>query len=755
MSGSIYKLAKKGPLLTDTTSEELKRAPTLANRIFERSAGGGMMGNLEVTDINMTNSRDLVITKSITASLSNSDSLSLDRRKWRASIASSSHQVAVSIRNSGAKVSHPWKFGDFSDTDSMAVETKKFLGGIRVPANDDHGAEYFNSGQQHTENLNICKQLGGPNPKQINTTRIWDQVWWAMCILRVGQSTNTTVWRWRNRPAHPASVATQIGGLNHYRDICAKINNGKCVNIEMDEADEDVYGMIVYLLGVRQDTFTMHYGRIGGNDREPHILRVDYETIEYHVYFRDILGPSPIVDEEDPGLPGLPEGADANGEAVGEFDERLLARALEIIAECAPIPDDCESAWWSNLLLMFGENFHGVHANHYIGRSNQHQGWDAFLREGTLQNPGGNHACNLFTQMTNHSVQTGNTKELVTRLTDLSIDIGRCRTMAEILIVPFQLACRQTGAVVSTFFPRLNPAHFYRNANYDAEARRMNGKAHASLNIASDSYPPLLMSMVEAMAFKLYGARLPFTLMYYRLGSETAEAHEGPFDQAAGLGACVGQCYTSVHMAQLPSNILEDAAVGLAGVPADLGSLAGEIKFRGTGSNNIMVPIGETNARIDGATELEPGINMLGHSITLRRDSNVAGDGHYRVVIGNVPNTDDGYITFEFQNFPRVIRRAFMPATDANWNTGTDHVDDHMELYADFDLLNARELRLGLNTQDGAFDIVNGQARRQMLPGYTQASIGSYISTGVVGIESNIRFPKRQKRTPTEYANAS
>lgn len=182
-----------------------------------------------------------------------------------------------------------------------------------------------------------------------------------------------------------------------------------------------------------------------------------------------------------------------------------------------------------------------------------------------------------------------------------------------------------------------------------------------------------------------------------------------------------------------------------------LGELVGELNFRMTGSQQVQLVEGTSGSREKSSQiVLDAGINMLGHSIVLRRDSNVANQGNFRIAVVPAAAHDGGAIQIEFSPFPRNLRCAFVPhggPFNANWGGNAPLVDDHMELYADYDVLATSDLQLGLDSaNDGGYGVATDSNRRLLLPGYTMASVGGPLSTGVTGAQAVLAFPQRKRR---------
>jgi hypothetical protein len=751
MSGSVVLLAKRGPQPRELDPNAYLEKPTLARTMHARHAAGGLTGNFTHGFFGRGPSWDMALTKTMSHQVSNSSATSAQAKKWRMSVASSAFRVERQISRNHSVVAHPFIFGGYPDRTALADHTVRHLGGERTPAAGGQAAVYYNSAQQKNENVNFVNGLGDIKSLHVNTSAIWDQVWWAYYVLRLAGSSDAIAVTWNARPDPPLSVEVALRGLNHYVDMLPVLSSGSRINIEIGQSDLDIYPYLVLLLGMRQDTLHINYGVNAGNNRTPHLLEVDYDIIDYHIYVRDLQQPLPAAfNAAAPPLPGLNAGQAANNQAFGVIDEALLSRAMHAICESAPIQADLEASFWANLPYVFAEMFRGVADIHDTGDGAQGAGWDAFVREGGVYAPGGSHICNLLTVLTRDSVQTKNAKSLMSKLLDMTPNVRSMRIVIEPLVVAFQRGARQCGATIPTFFSHQNPAAIVDQANYAMNAVVEVGHARSALFETDAEAPSVLWTVTEAMVWELYGSSLPATLLYYQVGSMNDTAAACPFDIAAIEPCYRGECLNSVHPAQLASGLLVGSARGLAGIPDHLGEMAAEMEFSNTGADQIQVVKGDSSSReTKEGIVLDAGINMLGHTVTLRRDSNVAAQGHFRVAIVPAAFESAGMLQIQFQPFPRNLRRAFVPDVGnlaANWDRGVDLVDDHMELYADFDVLCSMDLALGLDLEDGAYDIATDSNRRRLLPGYTMASTSGPTPTGVTGAKSVLSYPQRKKR---------
>lgn len=756
---AVLRLAKAGPSSFKLENNRNERKPTLGQRLFERHCAGGLAASVVTAGWTHEATHDLVFSKAVTLHASNSVNSASTFRKWRVSMASSAHRTTVSLVAENGLCSTPYSYGDFADADAMADRTTKILGGMRTPgqAGGPAGQQpvpaiYFNSGQQKTNNVMFINALGGPGKQEVCTSKIWERAWHSYFMLRLGSTGAPTVWTWANRFQGPASTALNLGGLNHYEAVLSELTQGMAINLELRSEDLDLYPMLCYLFGSGRDTFTLNWGDHDGNPRNPHLREVNPDLLPYHIYFADRMQPLPAGFEiAQPAFAGLPAQAAANNEPVAAINENLLLRAMKLVAECAPIKEDCEAAFWSQLIAVWAELFAGVAHTHVTGMDANHAGWDGFCRSGEARMPGGSHVCNLLTDMTKDSVTSRSAKVMVTQLVELSANVTLMRTCAETLLVGFQRGARQCGATAPIFFSGYDPANFVANVAGGGNELTLAQNAAGYLLSATPDMPSVFWSTVDAMMVELYDARLPYPLLFYGIGNVIATADACPYSEEVPV--YYGECLNSVHPVQLAQGLLGESAKGLAAMPIALETMAAEMTFKNVGNNKIMLVTGTTGSSEteEAGLCLDAGVNMLGHSIILRRDDNVQGAGHFRMALMAAPRPGVvSSILLEFEVFPRQLKRAFVPtvANVANgWDRGVPYQDDHLELFSDFDHLALSDLQLGLDANlNNGFEIANNTNMRSMLPGYASLSVGGARSTGVTGLAGVATFPRRVRR---------
>jgi hypothetical protein len=262
------------------------------------------------------------------------------------------------------------------------------------------------------------------------------------------------------------------------------------------------------------------------------------------------------------------------------------------------------------------------------------------------------------------------------------------------------------------------------------------------------------------MMEKLFGCTLPDAIMFYGVGC-TMLGVLAPFDNNADTSANRGECYTSVHPAQIVSTMFEQGCAGMPGIPVDFEGQAAEMKFSVGGSNTVYVPRGDSDSIQDksGAIKLDVGQGMLGHSVILRRDDNVVGAGHYRLAFTNpkVEGESGSMVNISFEDFPRHMRRAFVPEAAAGRQYGFNGAarlnHNHIELFADFEAFTAMNLQLGLNSQDNGNVIAGNSVLRSQLPGYIAVAVKAATIAGPSGAPGMVVFSPRKKMKRIDEGN--
>jgi hypothetical protein len=550
-------------------------------------------------------------------------------------------------------------------------------------------------------------------------------------------------------------VDSALGGLNLYQANLPRVQNGATFQVEISVDDMDLVPYIIFLMGASHNTFNINMGAaVAGNEKNPHHHEHRNRAVPYDIYIRDSQQPVPAVIWNNCALPGLAQGAAVNNDAVGAFDQAKLRRAMMAICDSAPVGDDAEAAWISNSVGLYSEYYRGVGDANVCGADDMNYGYDGMLRGGTVLIPSGNCVCNLFTVLTKDCTATLGCRNQVGKLLDLSVDIESIRKSTEPFILAFQHAARQVGVTVPVMFPSMPVGGVIRPgvalpANVDAE----NATAYDNLTTSGLDSPSPMLFMLHLVMARFYNVRLPSTFMFYGFGDNRANAMP-PFLSNGDNGANRGECFTSVHPAQLATGVFHQSCVGMVGIPVNIEEQVAEMQFGSVGGGATYVVRGEDGSmeRADHVVELDCGVGMIGHAVVLRRDDNVAGLGHYRIAFSSprVEGETNASIDIEFEDFPRYSRRAFVPIV-ANDQDGWDVAGmihyDHMELISDFEVHSAKSLQLGLVSVDGAQTLVQNQVWRSQLPGYVAIAIAAGVPTGPVGAIGMLRYPKRRRFT--------
>jgi len=702
---------------------------------------------------NVSTTRELTLSRYMQVHQSNSTVESGHRMKWRTSVGASAHRSEVDYVASVGTHGTEFTFGVFGSNESMATHTAKYLGGWRTPPLAGAPATFYNTGQNKTANINFINQIDGAGTHMVNTTLAWKQIWWAFLEIRsVEASIGAT---WNNRPTAPTAVVNNLGLLNHYANISAELQNAECHNIEISVADIDLIPCIVFIMGAAADTFNVNQGpSVNGNRVVPHHHAHALPVKGYYIVVRDSAAPlSLLYNLNGTPQPGLAINTMAAGQVVGAFNNDILHRTLLALAVSFPVADDAEAAWISTSVGMFAENFRGVRGGLWSGDTARGVGYDAMLRGGATLIPVGSEVCSMLTMFTQSSVGTKECERTVAHLLAMSAGVDNVRTAIEPFIMVFQRASRQIGLTVPMYFPHAEPRNSLRpNAGIPGGALATNAVMYNRTVMAEVQAPGELMEMASAMCEVVLGCTIPRTLMFYGIGDQRSNA-TGPFANNGDNGANRGECYASVHPAQIVTGLFSEKAAGLAGIPHNLEKVAEELTLKRVGGNGVWLVDGTSGSEetLDEGIKLDVGEGMLGHSIILRRNAS-AGSSAFRLGFSPAPaNGTGGTITITFEEFPNYERRAVCPDDDPNnrgggWNVRADICHNHLELFSDFEAYSVQDLRLGVTEGAGGTAIAQNVHMRSAVPGYIATVLQAQVRAGVYGAVGMMAFPPRKKK---------
>lgn len=325
--------------------------------------------------------------------------------------------------------------------------------------------------------------------------------------------------------------------------------------------------------------------------------------------------------------------------------------------------------------------------------------------------------------------------------------VGGMRAIAEGVLLPVQLAARQIGLTAAITFPGIPSGDKYHAGvpnlleSSDAEASVLGMLTAFSGDCASQ-----LMTTAILVAQVIYRCVLPESFLYLSYGDTSAEANY-PWPNTTNIGECFG----SVHAAQIVDNMLRDAAVGLAGIPNKMNQLAQELTLELNGGTEFTVH-GESSSSITGGGAIAlPGVHMIGHAAILMRDSRLANGDTFSVEVSTFRESSPGSESqIRSRGVPIVVqnRLAFTSNTTAARGYRDNNVENRtIALYADFDLQRFSDLRLTLPNTHTTNAYAYNPGARSMVPGFVAGAIenGFASVTGNVGLRLIQREPKRPR----------
>jgi hypothetical protein len=638
---------------------------------------------------------------------------------------------------------HSW--GVFADQKNAVSKLASCYQGVRVVAAGNPGAHY-NAKELEQQCYTLMDQTGFYAGTECNTVGTWHRIWYNVAQITLGEIEQNNFNRpyWANRPVNPSSYDHRIGGLNRFNNDASYILTGQKIIIELDIPEADLIPYIDYLLGAGPDTFAWQWGASGGNARRPHLVMKRPVNINYGYVIRDNLNVAPAAVPIDPALPGLPAniGIPANT-VVGDWSQDLLERAIMVLARSMPIASDIEAGCIKTAIDVSAEQFRGVILQENCGRNEANSGYNAFLDQGETPMPHGNHICNMGTMITEGSTATRAAISRARQCMDMMRRVEGIRALAEMHILPLQLACRQLGLTAAISFPNLQNVNANNVPALGVTSASRGGTLHSLVAKTVDE-PSQLLLTTSLMMQIIYGTVLPESAMYFKYGNIREDAHF-PLPQEANIG----ECLTSVHAAQVTNNMLQPEAVGLAGIPNNLDVLAAEARVAMTGVSNATI-VGESNSTVsDGEAQALPGLHMLGHAIIMTRDSMLQAGDVFEVEVAGFKTVNDGEATHDQTRasaVPLDLHSRYAFCESNNFNAGALKCRA-MTLFADFDIQRFCDLRLSLPNSPSVSGYLTSADNRARVPGFVAAMIAGNFGalTGNIGIVLMQRSTKRRK----------
>lgn len=628
----------------------------------------------------------------------------------RASIAASAYRVEeiVAGHTYGVPMQHSW--GVYTTIDSFASMIGSVYSGERSQANNA-GARGYSTGDVKAHSMVIARMLD--DNREVNATHVWTKIWWSVGVHAIASrmlEQNQNV-RWAARPTDPLEAVNGMRGMNILENRIQDVAVGNTVIIEIEDDEHDLIPIIMFLLGSTVGCFNMSYGVSGGNARIPHILSMTPPVIRYaFLYFTQNVLPNPRPDqnEEICGLPAGPFNGQVDFETI-EGD--LMLRALYVLARSLPHPDGCESGFFKGTSRMFAEPFNGVTVA--CGSSATNSGYGYMCCHGSSIVPQGSLTCCVGTRMTRTNLVTTQTREMVTRIHNHAQTVEGTRSFILPVIFATQLACRQLGLAMDYIFSQTNPLR----QGHDRGVLQVNTDNVRNTYITlNGDQPHALGIMIGKFVDVLYGSRLCDNFMCMSFGTNSTAA-TAPKQGNMQLG----ECLTSVHAAQMSSDIFTGAAVGLVGIPTGMDAQIQEFRF--TGNQVRIDAVDDIGSRMleNGRMRYDASIGGLGHAVVMTRSNGWDGND-FRVVTSQITNANQRNTV----DFAMAVPNDYAFTTTANFGVPGAAMRSalrSMSLFADYDIVSAMTLALGLPSTLRAANFVHAHNNRSQLIGRVDLNI--------------------------------
>lgn len=729
-TGLSYITMKAGPRSVDSNPRRVN-VVSYGDKMFgllgESYIGGGQWSlQTESQSVNLVRVLEVNVTE---GGRSETSSASV---RTKVSVATSAYNADTEYSGVGGLYHKTFSWSSVSTVSGLSTVVADYVMGTPAPWADVN-PQAFSVSQAKVEVTQLVETLNMVDKVHISSMHVWHRIWQNVMRARLSIQIVGGVaaqCRWLARPQNPETIAggTTVGyvsksrGINCLRHWASSVAAGNHLLVEIMKDQLHLVPYINYLLGAGCGTFSYdNFGVQAGAARVPHIAKRNPVPLTYSYFITDGEegGGFTVVDL---GLANLPAagGAGFAAQVVDNWSWEMMGAAVRVLAGAAPMRSDMEAAWMLAVIDCFAEPYMGVQNGAAIGSDQKYTAYSALMSVGVRSVPKGNLACCMLTRMTCGHNDILEARDTAAKLFALADDINTARVCIEPLIYALQLSMRQCGATVPIVLPNADFAQLHIAG---VPAPIPNNSDRSGLNmqlcgIGTTEGPSVCMAMLDMMTVKLYDCAVAGPFLMLRIGN----------DGAAALCPLVGnvnmgECFTSVHPAQLPVGMMGKEALGLAGVQYHLGEQFAEMQIARTPYGFYVrgVPGTAVNDR-NGLPEFEgeSGVAMLGHTITLRRasgiDSNdckimmsaISSSGRREVVAGTVIA------------HARPACYAFAPPNSFALNSMREPMA-RLDLFADFDWLTSNDLTLLLPKTQGGANFAASHGGRVRKPAYVWA----------------------------------
>lgn len=704
--------------------DELKTGVTRLQSVWAASNGFNTLAKKQLR----RHSADLIFSKTLLTKPSNTSSMSNMLLYWKVSIGSSAYRKNVVYVTRTMPTGHTHVWGVFGDRKNAITSLSGCVQGTRSVTAGNYA--HLNTKEQDSSTGALMDSIGFIRGVDVNTVSTWYRIWYNRMQITLSRLEGNGFSKpyWRARPTDPATYDHQITSINRYSEDCALMITGEKVIIELSTRETGLIPYINYLLGAGPDTFTWRWGSHSGSVRVPHLIAKTPVGLTYGYMIKDTFDAAPLAVPADPELPGLAEGAVVGAsDVVGAWDEDVLNRAFNVLARSMPVSSDIEAACIKASIDVFAESYLGVHKSEVCGADARRSGYNAYLDSGNVPMPRGNHACNIATRLTQDSVATVKALSMAGRCLQVTQTLSGVRALAEMHILPMQLACRQLGLTAAITFAGKGEAHVH-HPNVPAAGIDASDRLTLLTNLGcSSGRDPSQLAVTQSMMMEvIFGAVLPESAMFFDYGDPGTDANS-PLEGEGNLG----ECLTSVHAGYVAAGLLQKAAVGLAGIPNGMCEMAGEAKFARIGPAELSVQGESESYQKDQIGEGLPGRMMLGHAILFTSDDELGDDDACKVEVSRFKDVD---VTMQYTArsvgvaLVRSKRFAYSETPDMDEDEDKAQIFGVLPLYSDFDAQRFSDLRLSLPGVRSVLNYSSNERTRQYVPAFVAASIVDGVS---------------------------
>lgn len=720
--------------------------------LFGENCVGGTTWNLQYEDqsVNLVRQLEVVVKEGGDTESSNANV------RTRVSVATSAYGADTTYSGTGGLCHTKFKWTAVGTVSGLAAVVLDYVMGTTA-AWVDANAPSYSVAQARVEGTSLVESLHMVEGAHISSMHLWHKIWQNVMRARLSVATVARVGAqctWQARPDDPVTIpnalspgyASKNRGINCMRHWAHRIATGDHLLVEITKDQLYLAPYINYLLGAGVGTFGYeNFGNQAGAARRPHIARrtpVPF-TYSYLITDGEEGGAFTVVGLGLAGLPGV-GGALLGGQVVAGWDWETMGAALRVLAGAVPMCDDMEGAWMLAMIDCFAEPYRGVQNGSAIGSQERFTAYSALMSVGCRSIPKGNLSCCMLTRMTTGSTNAIMAREKAGKLFTLADDIYIARLCIEPLIYALQLSLRQCGATVPVVLPEADFGQLHINAvPGPIPGQTDRSGLHLDLcGMGNKDGPSVCMAMLDLMTVKLYKCAVAAPFLMLRIGND-AGAETCPLVGEVNMG----ECFTSVHPAQLPLGMMGPEAFGIAGVQYKLGEQFEEMEIVQNPNGYYVRGIPGTVVRMSGGRrELvgESGVAMLGHTITLRRASGIDSD-QCRIMMSTVDqNGRRETIAGTVIGHARPNCFAFAPMNSFAANAIREPMT-RLDLFSDFDWLTSHDLTLMLPRSAIGAKFAKSREGRLRRAAYVWAD---YLDTVNVGVGASLvvrHLPKRRK----------